>query len=136
VTLLWIAGLGSSCKDSAHERGVRQAIEACERSGTTRDAFSTSVRTAGGEYSDSRIAALAVKAKDIKPGMTMDEVRRTLGAPSYVEAWRSKDGYDFDQCAWKYVQKGAMKTAYFIEEEWFEVDFGPDNRVLFKPAIK
>ncbi len=56
----------------------------------------------------------------IRPGMTEDEVRRLLGKPGQVAAYRLKQETVW---SWKWFEGGVT------QEAWYNVHFGPDGRV-------
>jgi hypothetical protein len=92
------------------------------------------------EYGDyiahaQNISYVAPNAEDIgadqrqcRPGLTESEVRKILGAPTYVSAGSSKEGAEYWGCTWAYVLRSQPGKDEPIIIDKIDVEFSPERK--------
>jgi hypothetical protein len=100
----------------------------CKAQGSSQAAFLKTLYK-DGRYENPLSKLLIAGQKSLREGLSQSQVREILGSPSYVEAYRDKDGAGFNGCEWIYLVDGRPDGGIFQEEDLVSVYFDGFGRL-------
>jgi len=131
--VLWFAWMFDRSKPPEEDRKL---VERCERKGTTREQFAKALGQ-NRKYSQPDIVGLEKRLKQVREGMSMQQVDQLAGKSTFVEGSYDKSGLSFEGCYWYYVLSGEVAdSGYFSEEEFHTVRFDKHDRVDIPPLVE
>ncbi len=99
----------------------------CKAQGSSQAAFLKTLHE-DRHYENPLSKLLIAGQKSLRDGLSRNQVREILGPPTYVEAYRDKDGVGFNGCDWIYLIDGRQDGNVFQDEDLVLIHFDGSGR--------